>query len=125
MKALEVKVLLAFARPLHKILWNGTVEAYIFMVVFNDVQYEERYESCSSGCESKKIVGRPKSRVGRSDIVWISNGRRDRETKYNMYSWCRRRKMILHLHGGCQFQMVKAAQREVQRQSSMTMRGGD
>lgn len=54
---------------MNKLLWDNTVEAYIFIVVFNDVQYEERYESCSSGWESKKIVGRPKSRVGRPDIL--------------------------------------------------------
>jgi hypothetical protein len=44
------------------------------IVFFSDVQYEYRYESCSSGWESKNIVGEPKSMTGRSDIVGAVSG---------------------------------------------------
>jgi hypothetical protein len=49
-------------------------QAYILNVVFSDVQYEERKESCSSGWESKNTVGDPKSIIGGPDIVPVAKG---------------------------------------------------
>jgi hypothetical protein len=48
---------------------NQEKATYILSELFNDDQYEYRYDSCSSGCESKKIVGEPKSTTGGSDMV--------------------------------------------------------
>jgi hypothetical protein len=42
--------------------------SYMWKVDFNDDQYEYRYDSCSSGCESKKMVGAPKFTFGSEDI---------------------------------------------------------
>jgi hypothetical protein len=54
-------------------------QAYILNVVFSDVQYEERKESCSSGWESKNTVGEPKSIIGGCDIVPVAKGSEETE----------------------------------------------